>query len=660
MSKRTLHAVLTGINAYPPPVTPLHGCLADVGAWEAYLRDQKEDFDVRISILKDAKATKAAIAGAWQKSLTTAKKGDVVLLFYSGHGTRESADPVFSALEADNALECLVCYDSVRYARGDFEYDLLSDKEIHYLISTYGKDGVHLLTVFDSCHSGGVTRNMFLSEEAALERRYIPAERLSFTAPMRRWNKFLFSDKVTRSDVEHRGWLNAIPQGRHITLSACQDDESAFEYEGKGVFTKNIVEVLQRTRGALTYFDLLARVRSMVQHQFSQTPEIYAIRGFEDDLLQGFLETPVTKKEFQCTCSYDKSKGWVVDLGAIQGMSQYSGTIEITEGKHTYTANIGKVYPRSTVIQFTHETEKQLDQAVAYSAAIKGFIGGNTTFFIAADKNDGMMDSLRKELIKWISENTAPFTLVDQRSQAQYVIRAEGQYILLCHNDDHLRPVTEFERAAPDQADLLLQYLRHIAQWEYIRTLSNPGYTGQTYPVEITVYRKLKDGSRKEIPVVRDTIEFDFDKQDDGSFGGYLQVKITNRSDSKYYCAILYLSNSYEIYGNMLDGKVIGVDRNQSAWVLNGADIELELEKQVTDFNYRYSEFYLKLMAHTEPFLVDAIEQSPLPAPVHGQTRGAAEATSKGIKTRQEKPVEAVNWFTHTLCFKGRNPQYKE
>src|SRR4030095_3227573 len=287
MSVRSLYAVLAGINSYQLPVTPLERCLSDVREWKEYLSNESSSFTLNIHTLQNGEVTKDALTTALQNALTNATTNDVVFFFFSGHGTRETADEIFSDLEQDNALESLVCYDSIRKENEIILYNLLSDKELHYLISQYGKEGTHIILTFDCCHSGGITRNAIPGkEEKCFERRYIPFERENFIAPAREWSRFIFGDRLTRVAIAKTGWLQNVKQKPHITLAACQNDESAYEFSGKGIFTANLIDVLRRSKGSVSYYDLQSRARLFTQNQFRQTPEVYAIRDHEDDLLR--------------------------------------------------------------------------------------------------------------------------------------------------------------------------------------------------------------------------------------------------------------------------------------------------------------------------------------------------------------------------------------
>ncbi|HLF63267.1 MAG TPA: caspase family protein [Saprospiraceae bacterium] len=663
MAKRTLYSVLAGINEYPPPVTPLRGCMHDVDVWQGYLTSEESEYTLELKILRNQEVTKQELTDAFRTSLINARSGDIVFFFYSGHGTRETADPVFSEIEQDNALESLVCHDSIKYTRGNFEYDLLSDKEIHYLISTHGREDSHILTIFDCCHSGGITRNMLLSEMdgSTLERRHVPTERLSFIAPMRRWQKFLFGDTILRDQVEVQGWMHAVPQRRHLTLSACQNDESAFEQSGKGIFTVNMMDVLRRSGGALSYYDLQSRVRLFTQNQFRQTPEIYAVRGYENDLLRTFLDKAVVHKDFRCTCYFKKELGWVIDLGAIHGISSYSGPVEIRVGDRKYNAPIEQVFAHYSKLNLSDDSRKNLQPEEAYRASVKSHFSGNTSFYPEAEGDAlNILAQLCKDAGSYIDQKGSPFTIADVRAHAGYLIRIEAGNVRICHNDDGKRPVTEISLSDPDALKKTLQYMRHIAQWEYIKTLCNPDFVTKEYPVEFTIYQINPDGSKKELSLQRDTLEFEYAKNADGDLESKMKVRLTNKSSVKYYCAILYLSNEFQVYGNMLDGKVIGLNPSETAWIYNGGEMELDLEQHVVDFNYAHSVFYLKLLANPDPFQVDTLEQSALPAPAIQNRRGAEAPAARGIKTREENEVQKAQWFTHTLCFKGRNPYYQE
>jgi hypothetical protein len=658
MSKRTLHAVLAGINDYLPPVTPLSGCAHDVQVLHDLL-EQEDSFDCQITVLTNAQVTKQALVHAWSSALGNAKKGDVVFLYYSGHGTREQADLVFSNIEQDEALECLVCYDSVQYVNDTFAYQMLADKEIHYLISKC-IDDVHIITMFDCCHSGGVTRNMLLPGEGDVRtRRYVPTDRMGMKVPQRRWTDFIFAHEIDHGEVQQTGWMSLVPQRPHITMSACQNDESAFEKDGKGIFTNNLLETLARSGSRISYYDLHARVRMLTQNQFRQTPEIYTTRGHENDLLKGWLDRTRVQKGFRCTCTFHPDYGWTIDLGAIHGLSHYSGPVSVFVGKEIYEAGIDHIHGHFSQIQFSRSEARKLDEASAYSGKIDQFTAANTSFYLKPSEEAVEVSSeIEKALRKKEVDTTSSSVIVDVPEQAQYIIIV-GEQIRICINDEALRPVTEVTALDPLAVKRLMKAMVHIAQWEYIRSLYNPDYKQAAYPVGMYLYRITPFGTQIEVVFEGDTVYFDYDENALHELTGKMKLKIANDGNVKYYCALLYMSNTFQIYGNMLDGKVVGLNSSESAWVYNGDVIELDLERHVVDFNFEFSIFYLKLLVNPQPFAIDSLEQSPLPTPQQTTGRGIDQEAQRGLKTRKEEAVEVSNWFTRTICFKGRNPHYR-
>ena len=156
MQQRTVYALLVGIDAYRPPVSPLRGCVRDIQSIEQLLRTRtdKPGVDFKPLVLRDQDATREAVIDGFLKHLALAGPQDVALFYYAGHGSQERTPPEFWHLEPDRLDETLVCVNS----RDPGQYDL-ADKEISKLIAEVAKNGAHMLLVLDSCHSGSGTRD---------------------------------------------------------------------------------------------------------------------------------------------------------------------------------------------------------------------------------------------------------------------------------------------------------------------------------------------------------------------------------------------------------------------------------------------------------------------------------------------------------------------
>ena len=130
------HALLVGINKYPnfPPERQLRGCLNDVALLRATLRDRFGFAETSMMVLTNEQATRAAILAAMKKLADDTGPDDVVLFYYSGHGSqmsdREGDEPDFYD-------ETIIPYDSGRMT---YENRDISDDEIYLWLRDLGEN----------------------------------------------------------------------------------------------------------------------------------------------------------------------------------------------------------------------------------------------------------------------------------------------------------------------------------------------------------------------------------------------------------------------------------------------------------------------------------------------------------------------------------------
>ena len=155
---RTIYALLIAIDDYPSPIPKLRGCVNDIEAFASYLSERvakDKGVAIKLKTLKNGEATRQAVVDAFSDHLGKAKKGDVALFYYSGHGSQEQAPEEFWKLEPDHLDETLVLFDS----RSPGSWDL-ADKEIAKLIGDVAAKGPHVAVILDCCHSGSGTREI--------------------------------------------------------------------------------------------------------------------------------------------------------------------------------------------------------------------------------------------------------------------------------------------------------------------------------------------------------------------------------------------------------------------------------------------------------------------------------------------------------------------
>lgn len=143
-------ALLIGINDYPRAEDRLEGCVNDVFLMSSVLQERgfaAED----IRVVLNERATAAGIRERLAWLLEDASDGMERVLFYSGHGAQL---PGYNSTEkVDHVDECLVPHDfawskETAIIDDDF-FRLYSDLPF----------GARLFTIFDCCHSGGMTRD---------------------------------------------------------------------------------------------------------------------------------------------------------------------------------------------------------------------------------------------------------------------------------------------------------------------------------------------------------------------------------------------------------------------------------------------------------------------------------------------------------------------
>src|SRR6478735_8770832 len=85
-------AVLVGVNRYRIPGADLRGCVPDVKNMSRLIQDQYGFEASDITMLTDFDATKKAMEEAITGMVSGAKRGDVLLLHFSGHGSNVPDD----------------------------------------------------------------------------------------------------------------------------------------------------------------------------------------------------------------------------------------------------------------------------------------------------------------------------------------------------------------------------------------------------------------------------------------------------------------------------------------------------------------------------------------------------------------------------------------
>ena len=655
--KRKLYALLVGINSYQGDILleervsfpPLRGCIEDARKIKAYLQ-QDPSLDSHIELITDSQATKAEVVRLFKEHLGQAKEGDVALFYYSGHGTQEWADTSIWKSDTDGRLECIACY----YDQGTKDAFLLADKELRYLIHQLSIQKPHIVTIFDCCHSADNTRNGTFTTTAFPD---VIEKRIPFSFKRRNWDRFIFSDAISREKVLQEGEYNVLPEGLHVQLSACESDESAVEVSGEGVFTKTLLQVLKTAGGDVTYQALRNRVRQYLRNVYEQKPRIYIGNGSDALLYTTFLNKSQQESSNAFgEVTFNMERGWQLNLGAIHGIGEKTESIRISDPEdltQSWIARIGLIGTDYTQLI----PNAQLDPAKVYQGYVEGLLSQNLQVHI---KNvDGLPED-QQLLVNTVYNNAKGYIVAeDQEENAQYVVRAQnGRYFITFPNDP-FRPLAAPLSVGDSEAPVVIaRQLQHISKWEYLKQFTNNDVNTTLSPnaLQIELFQVNMQGETKPLPLHRNEAEIPYEYTG-GRWKGAVKVRLTNTSPVNLYCCALYLSSSFGSSLDLLNPTVYLLEPGNTVELQMRGNpvVPVKVEEVVKWYNWPQQTEYLKFIASTEEFDAQALKLESLPQPpVPGiRTRGTAK---RGFGDEEMEEEDVHGWTTQLITLVMRNP----
>lgn len=265
-------AVLIGVNRYRIPGADLRGCVNDVKNMAGLLTKQYGFKRSDITTLLDYAATKKAIETELRKLVSGGRRGDVLLVHFSGHGSNVPDDDGDEADKRDEIL-CPTNLDWKNPFRDD------------WLRKTFDglKAGVSLTVITDCCHSGTITRAVQPPDAPVIE-RYLPSP----------WD-LVAAESGRRLRGAVRGLRQAARPARktgdvvvvdlpEVLLSGCRADQTSADAAIAGGFhgalTYHLVAALGEPRPPATLRELQTRVTARLRRAgFDQVPQLEGARA---------------------------------------------------------------------------------------------------------------------------------------------------------------------------------------------------------------------------------------------------------------------------------------------------------------------------------------------------------------------------------------------
>ncbi len=256
-------ALAIGLNS----VSPQH-----YGGWSGHLTACEADALDMTGIAKSQKfsaatlltksATRAKVIAAIKSTSSKLKSGDIFLLTYSGHGGQL---PDLNNDEPDGQDETWCLYDGE-----------IVDDELHALYATF-KQGVRILVLSDSCHSGTVVKMAYYggardNSSVAARTSNVRYRNLPPDVALRtyRAHQAMYDKILKKKKLEGK---KAVVQASVLLISGCQDNQLSADGAFNGLFTGQLLTVWKNGSFKGNYRDFQrAIVRRMPP---DQTPKLF-------------------------------------------------------------------------------------------------------------------------------------------------------------------------------------------------------------------------------------------------------------------------------------------------------------------------------------------------------------------------------------------------
>ncbi len=204
------HALILTISQYQGGVPPLAGVQHDAKSAAAIARKMGVA-EKNITTLRDQQLTLAGMRRAFDELTNRIQPNDQVFIYYSGHGSRT----LVREQGAERCAESLVTVDA----------DFLTDTELEARLKKISQKADKVITLFDACHSGGVTTRSAPGKQPAFSPKYWAKGGVeACSKPVNRLTRGLNANaKVAGSGAQN-----------YVYIAAARDNEISLDQPGKG------------------------------------------------------------------------------------------------------------------------------------------------------------------------------------------------------------------------------------------------------------------------------------------------------------------------------------------------------------------------------------------------------------------------------------------
>ncbi len=260
------HALVIGVDTYPnvEDAPELRGPINDMILIYDLLTENFRFPVGNVTYLGNWQATQAEIRAAMERMLGRVRKDDIVVCFYSGHGSRMKV--------ADGWSETIVPYDSGRKPHPNRD---IRDLEIDRWVQRLNRKTPYVTLIFDCCFSGSVTRDPWGQPVRRIEDdRRLPEEMFDEGELARS-----LSPSGGRRGAARSGFRFVPGRRKAMMIAASRADEESGEVTvGRyafGALTYYLARALERAGRGATWRDVFEQVGPAVTARYEhQHPQI--------------------------------------------------------------------------------------------------------------------------------------------------------------------------------------------------------------------------------------------------------------------------------------------------------------------------------------------------------------------------------------------------
>jgi len=230
-------ALLVGIDYKDTPYE-LNGCINDVNNISQFLETKNitKDQMCMLTDNTDIKPTKLNIINYFTKLLKDAKDGDLLVFFYSGHG---------STIENTSANKDTEPLDDVIFT---LDKKIIVDDDLNAIIQANLKPNVSLFVLFDCCHSGTMLD-------------------LKYNYPLDPTLPSIMIDNGSSGNTKSNVYY----------ISGCKDEQTSMEAyiesKSQGAFTWAFLNAVN-SNPSISWMNLVKNIRdNLKKYQFIQVPQ---------------------------------------------------------------------------------------------------------------------------------------------------------------------------------------------------------------------------------------------------------------------------------------------------------------------------------------------------------------------------------------------------